>query len=82
MMRGGVFYRIGEYEAALLEFDCAIDLDPRAFYAYHDRGLVWSAKRDYRAAIREYSLAISIDPGHAFPYMNLALALFRIGDYG
>ena len=52
-----------------------ISLDPRAAWAYINRGTSWQNKGDHDRAISDYNKAIELDPKYANTYYNRGLSL-------
>jgi tetratricopeptide (TPR) repeat protein len=56
-------------------------VNPKAAWAYYDRGNVYHDKGDYDRAIADYDQAIRIDPKHALAYNNRGNAYHDKGDH-
>jgi membrane associated rhomboid family serine protease/Tfp pilus assembly protein PilF len=67
--RGNAYYRKGDFDTALADYNAAIQLDPKYTFAYADRGDAWLAKGDNDRAIADFSEAIRLDPKNA-AYLN------------
>jgi tetratricopeptide (TPR) repeat protein len=80
-IRGFVWYKKGEYDKAIADYDKAIDLDPKHSLNYADRGLVWSEKGQYNKAIADYDKAIDLDPKHTEDYYNRGQVWSKKGEY-
>ena len=63
--RGSVYWKKGDYDRALTEFDEAVRLNPKHAETYYWRGLAYVSKQDYDRAIAEYTTAIKRDPKDA-----------------
>jgi len=59
--RGVLAYRDGDLYLALVDFDLAIDLDPRFSDAYVDRGIVLYRMGDLKRAFADIAQANRID---------------------
>jgi hypothetical protein len=59
--RGMAFYRNGDLDRALADFDAAIELDPRSASAYIDRSLVLYRKAEPERAFADIAHASRID---------------------
>ncbi|MBE2202474.1 MAG: tetratricopeptide repeat protein, partial [Anaerolinea sp.] len=83
----GVTYRLmGNYEAALADFDRAIELDENDWYCY-DRSIVYLAKSRLNAAEKDLQRAITLakqkyqnEPGNWNNTLNLALYRLAAGQ--
>lgn len=54
---------LGEYRAALREFDRAIAADPDFGAAYANRGILYDRMGRYERAVDDYRKALELDPG-------------------
>jgi len=90
--RGEVYNMVGDLEAALRDFDKAIELAPvRLWSCYEYRGDIYTVNRDYDAAIRDYEKVVELSPDyantdsfrqkHAMPYMKRGHESRRKGDF-
>ena len=79
--QGIQLFEQGEYEAAILEYDEAIRLDPEYARAYYDRGTVYGALGQYEQAIQEYNEAIRLDPEDVWALGNRGSSYFDLGQY-
>ncbi len=55
---GLAYYRLGESEKAIAEYNKVIKSDRQDYRAYYNRGLAHFAVKDYPAAIADYNLAL------------------------
>jgi lipoprotein NlpI len=69
----------GQADSALADCNQAIKLDPKIVAAYHNRGVVWSDKRDLDRAMADYNEAIKLDPKFARAYFGRGLANLYAG---
>ena len=87
--QGVDFFKKGQYDQArskffnkaLIEFNKAIELNPRLGDAYNYRGLIYSKKKKYKQAIAEYNKAIQINSKNPAFYNNRGTAYYYSGDY-
>jgi tetratricopeptide (TPR) repeat protein len=77
----GIAFEQGDYEAAMLEYDEAIRLDPEYARAYYDRGTIYSTLGQYEQAILEYDEAIRLDPKDVWAFGNRGSAYLDLGQY-
>ena len=61
---------LGQYEAAIADYDVAIDLNPDYVDAYNNRGVAKSNLGQYEAAIADYDAAIDRNSDDANAYIN------------
>jgi len=62
-----------------VNFNRAIELDPKMAGAYEGRGTALMAKGDLGNAIHDFDRAIGLDPKRAEAYLNRGLALLVMG---
>ena len=79
--RGEVYYRKGEYDRAIADYDQALRLDPDFAFAYNGRGSVYIRKGAYDRAIADIDQALRLDPDFALAYNNRGSAYFHKGEY-
>jgi putative GTP pyrophosphokinase len=79
--RGMAYFACSQYNEAIQDFTCALELDPKAYKSAYYRGVVYSVIKDYSNAIDDYSLALSINPYQSFCLFRRGQAYYHIGDY-
>lgn len=57
--------QLGEYGAALADYQAALALDPSSSYAHYNAGIVRDRLGQYEAAVACFSAAIELEPGNA-----------------
>jgi tetratricopeptide (TPR) repeat protein len=70
-----------EYEAAIKNYNTALQLNPHDAEVYYKRGLARYYLVDDEKAIADYNQAIKINPKYAKAYNKLGLARYELGDY-
>jgi tetratricopeptide (TPR) repeat protein len=70
----------GDLVGAIVDFDQAIEIDPRHARYYFRRGAAKQGNGDLDDAIADYTKAIEIDPQHSLVYNNRAAAKWMQGD--
>ena len=70
----------GDLLSAIVEFDKAIEIDPRQARYYFHRGVAKQGNGDLDDAIADYGRAIELDPLHSLVYNNRAAARWTQGD--
>jgi tetratricopeptide (TPR) repeat protein len=71
---------IGNHQAAIVDYDRAIDLNPKFGEAYYNRGRAKTALRQREAAIADYNRAIDLNPKDNQAYNNRGLEKSNSGD--
>lgn len=71
----------GQYAEALKYLDEALRLEPRAGLAWSERGLVLAMEGNHAAAAEHYRKAIELKPRLVEAHNNLAIALYKLGDF-
>ena len=79
--RGEVYYRKGEYDRAIADYDQALRLDPDYAGVYNNRGLAYLNTGEYDRAIANYDQALRLDPEFAFAYNGRGSVYIRKGKY-
>ncbi len=69
---------LGQYFAAIVDFDTAIRLKPDYAIAYNNRGAVKYHLGQHSAAIADYDTAIRLKPGYAIAYNNRGIAKVQL----
>ena len=59
---GLAYYRQGEYQKAIAQYQEVIQKDERDYRAYYNRGLAYLALNNYRLAITDYQTALMYSP--------------------
>jgi Flp pilus assembly protein TadD len=73
-------YAQGNYSMALVEFNQAIDSEPKMAEAFNGRGLTYSALGDEARAIADFTQAITLKQGWSAAYSNRGASYFINGD--
>ncbi|MBW4575010.1 MAG: tetratricopeptide repeat protein [Aphanothece sp. CMT-3BRIN-NPC111] len=71
----------GDYQAAILDFDQAIQLNSGWAEAYYNRGLAYAKLEQYQKAIEDYTQAIEISDKWADAYNNRGNAYYKLGHH-
>lgn len=66
---------------ALIDFDKAIELNPKYESAYFDRGNVKNDLKDYFGALRDYDKAIELNSNYTMAYYNRGLLKKSLNDF-
>ena len=71
---------VGDFDAAIRDYNDTIELSPEDADAYYNRGNAYLAKDNFDAAIRDYNDTIELSPEDADAYNNRGVAYADIGD--
>ena len=66
------------HDQAISDFTKAIEMNPRYYQAYYNRGIVYGNKGQYDQAISDYNKAIEINPRFAQAYYNMKEGIERL----
>ena len=80
-VRGKAKTDLGQYLAAISDYDKGIQLKPDDAQAYYNRGLAKYYLGQYLAAISDYDKAIQLKPDDAQAYSNRGAAKTDLGQY-
>lgn len=67
--------------AALVSFNCGVQLDPQNPHMYYARGTIYCMMNHVDLAIANYQRAIDLDENYAMAWNNLGWANYRIENY-
>ena len=73
--RGTSYFRLGQYQHAIEEYDKALKMDPNDAIGYYNRGLSYRRLGQYQRAIEDCDKAIELDPDNAEPYNKLKMRI-------
>jgi serine/threonine-protein kinase len=65
-----VYYKLGQYDNAVKNFDEALRQDPKLTDAFYSRGNAHFAQKQYQAAIKDYDEVIKQTPKSAKAYYH------------
>ncbi|MEM9244312.1 MAG: tetratricopeptide repeat protein [Cyanobacteria bacterium P01_F01_bin.153] len=81
VQQGESMVRGGQYEAALQQYEKALDRDENCYEAWLGKGVALEALQRYEAAIAAYDRAVNIKPNDYEGWYNRGLVLGRLGKY-
>ena len=79
--RGTVYYKTGDYDRGIADFEKAIELNPNDTEAHLGLGIVWSKKGDHDRAIAHFNKAVDLRPADAMMYIHRGVTYDEKGDF-
>ncbi|KAF9583288.1 TOM (translocase of outer membrane) complex component [Lunasporangiospora selenospora] len=80
-MRGTFTFLMGDSKRALVDFDKAVELDPKYVQTYIKRGSVYMEQADAARTFQEFDTALSIDPTDPNIYYHRGQVYFITQDH-
>jgi Tfp pilus assembly protein PilF/predicted Ser/Thr protein kinase len=71
----------GNVDAAIAEYEAAMDLDPGFVEAYVDLGNLMVREGDFQRGLELFEEALDIEPGHVKAHLSMGDAYLQMGDY-
>jgi tetratricopeptide (TPR) repeat protein len=78
--RGLRWYRKGDFDRAIFDFNDSLRSDPAYATVYIMRGLAWYNKKQIDRALSDFNQLISLDPTNSLAYNNAAWMRLQKGD--
>ena len=79
--RGNAYADIGDFDAAIEDYNKAIDLPPEYAFAYNSRGIAYLKEGDLCAAIEDFNKVIALAPEEAGFYYNRGMAWLYLKEW-
>jgi tetratricopeptide (TPR) repeat protein len=79
--RGKAYQAQEKYDQALLDYNKAIEIDPKIVDTYNNRGNIYQGMGNFDQAISDYGRALEIEPLNGEAYYGRANAWLRKGDF-
>ena len=76
---GEAYDKQGEYDLAITEFEAALGLNPKYFFALNNLGNIYGKKKNYPKAIGYFEKALKQKADYSPAHYNLARALHLVG---
>ncbi|WP_049928684.1 tetratricopeptide repeat protein [Halopiger goleimassiliensis] len=80
-LRGALKQDAGRYEAAIEDFDEAIEIDPENCQFHYQRGVVNCDRGEYEEAVEDFRAAVDLDPEDVGLQQSLAQTRLLTGAY-
>ncbi len=81
LIRGKVYYIVGQYQRAIADCNEAIRLKPDFAVAYYNRGMAYDNLGQYQRAIADYNEVIRLNSDYANAYHNRGVAYAKLNQY-
>ena len=79
--RGNVYFlKFEQYDAAIDDYNRAIEVNPQYWKPYYNRGNVHTILQDYDAAISDYNRALELNPNDADIYESRGICYLQAGE--
>lgn len=78
--RGMCYHALGDYLAAITDYDSTLLLEPESYITYHNRGIAHQSAKLYNKALKDYNKTIQINPSYSRAYESRALLYYKMGD--
>jgi regulator of sirC expression with transglutaminase-like and TPR domain len=72
---------LGEYEAAIADYNLVLQLNPQDVYVFYNRGLAYLGTEEYEAAIADFDRAIQLNSKDADAFLARGDAYYGSGEY-
>ncbi|MCD4780045.1 MAG: tetratricopeptide repeat protein [Candidatus Omnitrophica bacterium] len=69
------------YDAALLNYETALEICPGSFKAYNNIGMIHFSRKNYPLALSHYRQSININPSFDKAYLNRGNVYVRMDEY-
>lgn len=70
---------IGDMDSSILNYNRSMELNPKNWITYNNRGYAYNLSEEYEKAIHNFDMAINLSPKSAFPYNNRGFAFIKTG---
>jgi tetratricopeptide (TPR) repeat protein len=71
---------LGNFSAAVSDFNQTLKIEPEFVDAYYNRGLIYYQRGNHKKAIVDFNQALKYNPKLADAYGNRGLANYALGD--
>ncbi|CAN5667947.1 hypothetical protein BH20ACI4_BH20ACI4_15260 [soil metagenome] len=70
----------GEYDLAIVDYNKALELNPKSVPAYFNRGRAFYFKREFASAVDSYSKVVELTPKDSVAFYNRGVSYEKMGD--
>ncbi|MFK7906532.1 MAG: tetratricopeptide repeat protein [Chitinophagales bacterium] len=78
--RGMCYHALGDYTAAITDYDSTLTLEPDSYITYHNRGIAHQSAKLYNKALMDYNKTIQINPSYSRAYESRAVLYYKMRD--
>ncbi|UCE83076.1 MAG: tetratricopeptide repeat protein [Deltaproteobacteria bacterium] len=78
--RGTTFLRKGQYDAAIGEYNKALEMNPSSALAYYNRSVAYTSTGQYDKAVKDCNSALQLNPEHANSYYSRGVSYWHLGS--
>jgi len=78
--RGMCYHALGDYTAAITDYDSTLTLEPGSYITYHNRGIAHQSAKLYNKALMDYNKTIQINPSYSRAYESRAVLYYKMRD--
>ncbi|MDM8529945.1 tetratricopeptide repeat protein [Anaerolineales bacterium HSG25] len=79
--RGVIYFKLGQYQQGIEDYNKAIEIQPDNVRAYNYRGQNYNNLGQYQQAIADFDKAIKMLPNNAFAYTGRGSSYAYLGQY-
>ncbi len=79
--RANANFVMGEYDAAIADYNKAVELNPKEPTIYFSRALAHFNNKSFNPAIADFDKVIELDPKEAMAYFKRGAALEKVGNF-
>jgi tetratricopeptide (TPR) repeat protein len=78
--RGTAYLKKGQYDAAIGEYNKALEINPRSAVTYYNRSVAYTGKGQYDKAVTDCSSALKLNPTDANSYYSRGVSYWHLGS--
>ena len=78
--RGTAYLKKGQYDAAIGEYNKALEINLRSAVAYYNRSVAYTSKGQYNKAVTDCSSALQLNPRDANSYYSRGVSYWHLGS--
>jgi lipoprotein NlpI len=79
--KGDYYYRNGDHQLAIAEFDKCLALEPANVNALLQRGFCKNITKDFQGAVIDFTKVLELEPNHRWAYLSRGSARNKTGEY-